>query len=183
MPRPVKWSRDLHPIRERATRSRTETWSRKDIENLFDVGRATAQGLMKAIGEVQSIGASHFVDRPSLLAFIDEMIAAPIVENALRQRVLGAEAPRSPKTLRIALPDDLRSVTMRDLPKNIRLSTGRLEIIADSAVTMLESLALLAQAMQNDLETVRFVLEPLEVHSVVADADLQSLLTGFRRST
>ena len=28
MARPVKWSRDLHPIRERAARSRTETWSR-----------------------------------------------------------------------------------------------------------------------------------------------------------
>jgi hypothetical protein len=51
-PRPAKWSCDLHPIPERATHSKTETWSRKDIERMFDIGRATAQTLMKAIGEI-----------------------------------------------------------------------------------------------------------------------------------
>ena len=63
MPRPVKWSRDLHNIREAANRSRTETWSRPDIERIFAVSRASAQSLMKAIGGVQTVGASHFVDR------------------------------------------------------------------------------------------------------------------------
>ena len=53
MGRPVKWSRDLHSIRERAAHARTETWGRVDIEGIFGVGRATAQTLMKAIGEVQ----------------------------------------------------------------------------------------------------------------------------------
>ena len=38
MARPVKWSRDLHPIRERAAHARTETWGRLDIERLFGVG-------------------------------------------------------------------------------------------------------------------------------------------------
>ena len=65
MARPVKWSRDLYPIRERATHARTETWSRKDIEELFGVGRATAQILMKAIGEIQPVGGAHFVERLS----------------------------------------------------------------------------------------------------------------------
>ncbi len=41
----VKWTRDLHLLRERASRSRTETWSRQQIEYLFGVGRATAQTL------------------------------------------------------------------------------------------------------------------------------------------
>ena len=48
MARPVKWSRDLHLIREKTARSRTETWSRVDLEHPFGVGRATAQMLMKA---------------------------------------------------------------------------------------------------------------------------------------
>ncbi len=78
MPRPVKWSRDLHPIRDRAVRSKTETWSWQDIEHLFAVGRATAQTLMRAIGEVQSVGAGHFVGRTSLLTFLDEMILASL---------------------------------------------------------------------------------------------------------
>jgi hypothetical protein len=50
MPRPVKWSRDLHLLRERAAHSRTETWSRQDLERLFNIGRASTQSLMKAIG-------------------------------------------------------------------------------------------------------------------------------------
>jgi hypothetical protein len=46
---------------------------------------------------------------------------------------------------------------LKDLPQHISLSLGRLEITADSAVAMLESLALLAQAMQNDLTQVQAV--------------------------
>jgi hypothetical protein len=38
---------------------------------------------------------------------------------------------------------------LRDLPEHIKLSPGRLEITADSAVMMLESLTLLAQAVQS----------------------------------
>ena len=83
MGRPVKWSRDLHSIRERANNSGTETWSRTDLQNLFDVSRASAQSLMKAIGEVQTVGASHFVERTSLLRFLDQMILADSVEDAL----------------------------------------------------------------------------------------------------
>src|SRR5579875_742727 len=69
--RPLKWSRDLHLLRERASRSRTETWSRTDIEQLFGIGRASAQSLMKAIGEVQAVAGAHFVERPALLAFLN----------------------------------------------------------------------------------------------------------------
>ena len=84
MGRPVKWARDLHLLRERAAGSRTETWSRQDLEHLFAVGRATAQTLMKAIGEVESVAGAHFVERPALLASWIEMIAAHSVEDALR---------------------------------------------------------------------------------------------------
>ena len=108
MARPVKWSRDLHPIRERARNARSETWGRKDIEDLFGVGRATAQILMKAIGEIQPVGASHFVERPSLLSFLDAMIAAPSVEEGLRARVLKAEPPPRSMALRVSLPGVLR---------------------------------------------------------------------------
>ncbi len=169
------------PIRERAARSKTETWSRQDIERLFGVGRATAQTLMKAIGEIQSVGAAHFVERTSLLALLDELIAAPSVEEALRRRLLEADAPPAPKALRVALPHDLRNVTMRDLPENIRLSPGRLEITAGSAMIMLESLALLAKAMQNDLEHLRLILDPPISPPDTTNAELQGFLVGLRR--
>ena len=79
MARPVKWTHNLHLLRERVTRSRTETWSRADLEALFEVGRVTAQTLMKAIGQVQVVGGAHFVERSALLDFLDKILAAPSV--------------------------------------------------------------------------------------------------------
>ncbi len=152
MPRPVKWSRDLHPIRERAQRAKTETWSRKDVERLFGLSRSSAQNLMKAIGEVQMVGAAHFVDRTSLLNFLDEMIAAPTVEEALRNRLENAAPAPRPKALHIALPKDLRHVMLPDLPESVKLSPGRIEITSNSAEGLAESLILLAMIMQNDLD-------------------------------
>ena len=180
MGRPVKWSRDLHLIRERAASDRTETWGRKDIERLFVVGRATAQSLMKAVGEVQTVGGAHFVERSSLLSFLDEMIVAPDLELALRERLSEAPLPPRPKPLRIVLPHDLRTATVKDLPENIRLSPGHLEIFANSAEGIIESLFLLAQVMQNDLLRVQSLLEPLSIPPPVEDDELKTFLSNLR---
>lgn len=160
MARPVKWSRDLHPIRERASQARTETWSRTDIEHLFGIGRASAQSLMKAIGQVEVVGGAHFVERPALLGFLDKMITAPSVGQALRRRMQEAPPPPKSKTLRVSLPADLRRALLPDLPAHVLLAPGRLEIAAPTAVGMLESLLTLAMVMQNDLDRFRAVIEP-----------------------
>ena len=180
MPRPVKWSRDLHPLRERALRSRTETWSRTDIEHLFGIGRASAHSRMKAMGEVQAVGGAHFVERPALLTFLDAMIAAPSVEEALRIRLAEAEPPPKPKALRVSLPEDLRRARLPDLPANISLSAGRIEITADTAVGMLEILVALAMVMQNDLDRFREAIEPPIAPSVTTDEELQAFLGRLR---
>ena len=183
MARPVKWSRDLHSIRERAARSRTETWSRTDIEELFGIGRASAQSLMKAIGQVEVVGGAHFVERPALLAFLDVMIAAPSVEEALRTRVLEAEPAPRLKTLRVSLPEDLRRARLPDLPTNITLEPGRLEIRADTAVAMLESLLTLAMIMQNDLDRFAVAIEPLPATAEVSNDEELRRFMGRLRDT
>jgi hypothetical protein len=182
MARPVKWSRDLYPIRERAAQSRIETWSRQDIEQLFHVGRATAQTLMKAIGDVQNVGGAHFVDHASLLTFLTDVIAADSVEEGLNARLLSAAPPPSVKPLRVSLPSDLRLVMVCHLPVNIRLTTGRLEIDAVSAVSMLESLVLLAQAMQNDLTHFEQVINPPSLESCLVDDELNRMFTRLRQA-
>lgn len=159
MARPVKWSRDLHPLRTKAAQASTETWSRTDIEHLFGIGRASAQSIMKAIGQVEVVGGAHFVERPRLLDFLDEMIAAPSVEESLRRRVAEAEPPPKSKTLRVSLPMDLRRAMLPDLPPNVLLTPGRIEIQASTAVAMLESLLTLAMVMQNDLDRFKAVIE------------------------
>ena len=51
------------------------------------------------------------------------MIAAPSVEEGLRNRRLEAEPPPKAKPLRVSLPQDLRSAMMPDLPGNIKTDT------------------------------------------------------------
>ena len=181
MPRPIKWSLDLHQIRERAASSRTETWSRQEIEHLFSVGRATAQTLMKAVGHIQTIGTTHFVDRASLLAFLDAMIAAPSVEEGLRDRLAEAEPAPARRRMKVSLPQDLRHAMLPDLPPNIVLSPGRLEITSGTAVQMLESLVALAMVMQNDLDRFRSVIEP-ERAPQVEDDDLREMIGRMRNA-
>lgn len=48
---------------------------------------------MKAIGGIRTVGAAQFVDRSSLLAFLDSMITADSVEEALQQKLLEADPP------------------------------------------------------------------------------------------
>ena len=180
MARPVKWSRDLHPIRDRASRSQTETWSRQDIEHLFDIGRASAQNLMKAIGEVQIIGGTHFVDRTSLLDFLNEMVAADSLESALRFRLDKAIPVSRPARLGQSLPEGLRNATLIGLPPNVSLSTGEVRITGKDAEEVVSGLLHLARVMQDDLPAVRLVLDPPRGLAKV-DHELRRLFEDLRR--
>ena len=180
MPRPVKWSRDLHSIRERATRSRTETWSRQEIEQLFGISRASAQMLLRVIGGVATVAGAHFVDRAAVVEFLDTMIAAPSVEAALQQRLAAADPPPRRTSLRTSLPADLRQAMLEDLPHNVTLTTGRLEITAPTAVAILESLVTLALIMQNDLDRFRAVLEPPPAPPEIGDQELEQMFGRLR---
>lgn len=179
MARPVKWARDLHPIRDRAIHSKTETWSRQDIEHLFNLGRASAQTLMKAIGDVQGVGGSHFVDRASLLAFLDEMIQADSVEEALRSRLERASPVPRPKPLRVSLPHDLRNITLNNLPVNVEVREGEVRVTGASAEQIVEGLFLLAQVLQNDLDAVRTRLDP-PADPPRMDNELKEMLRSLR---
>ena len=181
LPRPVKWSRDVHLIRERALRSKTETWSRPDLEHLFGIRPSSAQSLMKAIGGVQAVGGTHFIERSALLEFLEAMIAADSVEAALAARLARAEpAPRS-KALRVSLPEDLRGAMLPDLPRNVTLSPGRIEITAPTAAGMVEALMTLALVMQNDLERWQRLIEPPPEPAAV-DEDLKRFLAHLRQT-
>src|ERR1700731_4232666 len=83
MAKTISWSDRAYNIRERVSRSTTQTWRRRDIERLFEVKRASAQNLMKLIGNVQTIGSTHFLDRSSLLQFLDEAVAAEHVSETV----------------------------------------------------------------------------------------------------
>ena len=136
---------------------------------------------MKAIGHIQTIGTTHFVDRASLLAFLDAMIAAPSVEEGLRERLAEAEPAPTRKRMNVSLPQDLRHAMLPDLPANVVLAPGRLEITSGTAVGMLESLIALALVMQNDLDRFQSVIEP-ERAAQVEDDDLRAMIGRMRNA-
>jgi hypothetical protein len=62
---------------------------------------------MKLIGGLHLVGATHLVDRSSLLAFLEEVLAAPTVAEGVARRWLAAEpAPdgRGLRQLQTTLP-------------------------------------------------------------------------------
>jgi hypothetical protein len=179
----ISWSDRAYSIRERVSRSSLQTWRRRDLERLFEIKRASAQNLMKLIGNVQAIGSTHFLDRSSLLLFLDEAIAADRVSEAVARRQLVAEPPpstRSRKMLRFSLPRDLRSVMAKDLPGNIELSAGFLAIHGKNATDIVRSLHLVAQALQNDLDTMQSLLDPPVPHPQVDDTEIRSMFERLR---
>ena len=181
MPKPVSWSYRTYEIRERVQHSKTQTWARRDIEDLFEVKRATAQTLMKAIGGVQNIGGTHLLDREALLEFLEQTIAADDVSVAVRSRRQEAAPSPQPRRLTISLPNDLKSVMAADLPSNIELSPGRLTISGKGSEGIINDLYLLAQAMQNDLGSIQARLDPMPERKEVGDPELRRLFASLAR--
>lgn len=62
-----------------------------------------------------------------------------------------------------------------DLPANISLSAGKLEIVASTAVAMLESLMTLAMVMRNDPDRFRDIIERPPSRPDVNDEELREL--------
>jgi hypothetical protein len=180
----ISWSDRAYSIRERVSRSSLQTWRRRDIEDLFEVKRASAQNLMRLIGNVQSIGSTHFLDRSALLLFLDEVVAAERVSEAVAKRLDVTEPTPSrrsrKKLLRFALPRDLRSVMAKDLPSNIEVSAGSLRIRGADAMEIVRSLHLVAQALQNDLDTMQSLLDPPVPQPQVDDSEIRSMFERLR---
>lgn len=178
MPKPISWADRVHAIRERTSKSKAQTYTRQDLESLFEVKRVAAQNLMKLIGGIHAIGPIHVVESSDLLAFLDRVIAAPSVATGVQECQLYKEPAPRVRPLRRTLPTELRSVMCRDLPTNVELKPGELRISGQTAEAIFEGMLLLAQAVTNDLDTAVALLEP---QVAVARADTDELRELFAR--
>jgi hypothetical protein len=175
VPKPISWSNRLHEIRDRVERSRIQTWTRRDVQSLFEVKRASAQMLMRTIGGIQNVGGTHLVDRETLLEFLDRSLASEDLSTTVHSRRLQAGPPPQPKQMTFALPKDLRCLMADDLPARIRLTQGQIIITGEDSEQIIEGLYLLAQALQNDLGTIQSMLDPLPPQLQVQDEELRTL--------
>lgn len=180
MARTMKWRNQIYEIAARVRNSRTETWTRTDLERVFDLKRASVQTLMKAIGGVEDLGGKHVVSRDSLLSYLDALIKADDAGQEHRTRVAEAQPVPRPRTLERAVPEDLRSIMVRDLPPEITIEPGRIEIRGANAEAILESLVVLGMALQNDLDTAARILASPRPQPDPMDDELRRMFAGLR---
>jgi hypothetical protein len=180
MARKLKWRHDLHRITETVRRSKTETWTRIDLEDLFGVSRASAQSIMRAIGGIEPLGTLHTISRPSLLSYLEGLIQAEDIELAHRNRVQNFDPPPARKIISVSVPPELRSIMVSELPPEIYIGVGRVEVIGKNVEEIVERLVLLGLALQNDLPTAVDMLSPPKRSNNSVDADLRSLFDDLR---
>jgi hypothetical protein len=135
---------------------------------------------MRAIGDVYDIGGKHFVSRASLLTYIEAVIKADDPALAHRARLDVSHAKPRPRPIGQEIPKELRSVMVRDLPTDITLEPGRLEIRGPNAERIVEMLVLLAQALQNDLHTATQLLDPPRIQLEHVDLELRAMFAELR---
>lgn len=172
MSKPISWSNRLHEIRDRVRRSKLQSWNRREIEALFEIKRASAQNLMKAIGGLHNVGGTHLVDSEAILAFLERSIASENLSKTVQESRLDAGPAPRPQRITFTLPPELRSVMSDDLPANISFEPGRLTITGADSVEVIEGLYLLAQAMQNDLVSIQARLDLPPASTPNIDNDL-----------
>jgi hypothetical protein len=178
------WAPRAPEILARVQASSRQSWRRVDLERLFEVKRATAQTLMKLIGGLHLVGATHLVDRSSLISFLEDVLDAPTVAEGVARRWLAAEpAPdgRGLRQLHTALPADLQSIMARHLPPAIQFQPGSLVISGADSTEILEHLVLLAQALQNDLATIQTMLDPPPQRPSVEQDELRAMFARLRQ--
>jgi hypothetical protein len=181
MARTLSWRPHIHAIRDHVRKSHIETWVRKDIERVFGIKRVSAQSLMKAVGELNDVAGRHIVSRDSLLSYLQALLDSEDIELTHRERQQLAEPAPHRRLLRNTLPKDLESVMLRDLPLDIVIESGRIEITGANADIVLQNLIMMAKALENDLDSFRQMLDPPSMPAAVTNEDDLGIVEDLRR--
>ena len=177
MSRRAPWRNDLHPIKERIARSKVEYYQREDIEDLFHVKRVTAGKLMRATGAIQNLGRVYAVSRHDLMDLVERFINTDDVNRVLNNLLDKAPEPPDSKPIKVEIPEQCKYVRLNELPDNIVIEAGRVEIKGDG-LTIIQSLGLPARALETDCDL--FIKACNQTPET--DKKLSQLLGNLRRS-
>ena len=180
MAKTVPWEHRAPELRDRVRDSATETWTRKDIMDLFEVRSTAAKRILRAVGRVHRLGTSYFVERQDLLALLEKTTRRQSVTAEFRRNLLAFEPPRR-RPIPFALDDQHRVTRAEDLPANILLEPGRLEIRGRDRNDILGSLKLLISAMEGDFEGVTSYWDQVEESRSEEASEMDSLLLGLAK--
>jgi hypothetical protein len=135
---------------------------------------------MRAIGSIDVLGTLHTVSRTSLLTYLEGMILADNLELSHRERVNNFDPAPRRKAITVSVPPEMRSVMVSDLPPEVHLGPGRVEVSGDTVVQIVERLVLLGLALQNDLPTATVMLVPPSPSSSGFNDELKALFQDLR---
>ena len=178
MARRAPWRHDLHPIQERVTQSKLEYWRREDIEGLFAIKREAARNIMRATSKIENLGGVHVVSKYDLLELIEKLIVDDNPDRVLANLLDEAPSPPTAKPIQVPIPEQFKTVGLNELPSNIVIEPGRLEIKGD-ALTIIQSLALLARALEGEIDFAQFCERCNQTPE--PDKKLSSLIGELRR--
>lgn len=135
------------------------------VERLFHLKDRRARVLMARFGGVQ-IGNAWALERLELIQTLERIQRGEEFqwEQQRRQRVAAAyeQAKREypARQVEIAVPRESQTQTFASLPSGIQLRPGELRIQFTNFEELLRHLVELGQALQNDLEQIRELLNP-----------------------
>jgi hypothetical protein len=151
MSRRAPWRNDLYTIKERIARSKLEYYQREEIEDLFHVRRVTAGKIMRATGAIQNLGRVYAVSRHDLMDLVEKFINTDDVNRVLNNLLDKSPEPPDSKPIRVEIPEQCKYVRLNELPNNIVIEAGKLEIRGDG-LTIIQSLGLLARALETECD-------------------------------
>jgi hypothetical protein len=178
MARRAPWRHDLHPIQERVTQSKLEYWRRAEIEDLFAIKREAARNIMRATSNIENLGGVHVVSKYAILDLIEKLMADDNPDRVLANLLDKAPPPPIAKPIQVPIPEQFKNVRLNELPSNIIIEPGRLEIKGD-AIVILQSLALLARALEGEIDFAQFSQQCNRTPET--DKKLSTLLTDLRQ--
>lgn len=180
MGKTVPWEHRAQELRNRVKDSATETWTRKDIMDLFEVRSTAAKNIIRAVGKVHKIGTSYFVERQDLLALLEKTTKRQSVTAEFRRNLLQFQPPRR-QPIPFTLDDQHRVTRADDLPTNILLEPGHLDIRGADRDDVLRSLKMLISALENDFEGVTSYWDPAEESRSEEGSEMDALLLGLAK--
>ena len=149
--------------------------------DLFEVRSTAAMKIIRAVGQVHKIGTSYFVEREDLLALLEKTTKRQSVTAEFRRNLLKFQPPRR-RPIPFTLDDQHRATRAEDLPANILLEPGHLDIRGADRDDILRSLKLLISALESDFEGVTSYWDhPVEDNRSDEAGEMDSLLLGLAK--
>lgn len=155
MPRKTEWIHRIPGILERTRTFATQYVGRTAIEDLFCVSPRQAVRILQKMG-AENVGGAKVIDRDKLVERLEQLQQDKNVvfesnrrENLHRKLEEARSEARLPK---IEIPP-VPMVSLGQLPMDIQLEPGKLEVRFSSSAELLQNLMLLTQAISSDWDT------------------------------